>query len=153
MSVKASNVAASAVLFISGLFFSADAHAARFEVVDDEVLLCVLSFQKGFNISAAQGGGSATPIWVSLNEVENAPSGKELRLDIDTGMGKSSFLGGVGDYTGRPEFEVPLSLIDSLSRVARFTYRLDERPVVVINDHATSAQVRKFRACMSRGGN
>lgn len=145
---KLSSLAIIFGLFVSSIHVATTSFAASFEVVDDEAMFCMLKFSGGFQISAPQGGGKMAPIWVSLNEVEDAKSGKELRLEVDTGVAKQVFLGQVAEYSGWPEFEVPPSLIGYLTQTSDFNYKLEDRATIVVKDHLTSALVKKFEACL-----
>lgn len=125
------------------------AAASLSEVPDDEITWCTLEFAGGIEIRGAKGEPS-DPLGIVLKEVADAQPGTELFLELEFGDGqKRSYTGAVDDHDEVPVFQAPMALLSDLTKEARWTYRLDQRQSVEVDETLSEDLKKGFERCLS----
>lgn len=124
--------------------------ASLTEVPDDEIVWCTLEFSSGLEIRAPRGRGSSEPLQIVLREVADAQAGAELFLEFEFEHRQTrSFTGAVDEHDDVPVFQAPRSLVAELTKVSRWTYRLDQRQSVDVGEPLPEGLAGGFERCTS----
>lgn len=125
--------------------------ASLTEVPDDEIVWCTLEFGGGFEVRAPKGSAETDPMEIVLLEVADAQPGTELFLELEFGDRQTrSCTGAVDEHADVPVFEAPRSLLADLTKVTRWTYRLDQRQSVGVDEQLPADILKGFERCTSQ---
>lgn len=118
------------------------------EVPDDEIIWCTLEFNGGLELRAPKGSGAANPLQIVLREVADAQPASELFLEFEFDrLETRSYTGAVDEHDEVPVFEAPRSLLSDLTKFSHWTYRLDQRQSVAVDEQLPDDLLKGFERC------
>ena len=121
------------------------------EIPDDEIVWCTLEFAGGIEIRAPKGSEASEPLGIVLREVADAQPGTELFLELEFGDRQTrAYTGAVDEHDEVPVFNAPRSLLADLMKATRWTYRLDQRQSVGVDEQLPEDLAKDFERCTSR---